>query len=57
MPLVTVQYKYGSTSPTTSSNWTGTAQGTTESAILHALQRQRPSHKNIVITKIEVKRP
>ena len=57
MALVTVNYKFGPKGPTATSNWTGTVQGTTESAILHEIKRQRPSHQNIVIINIVVKRP
>lgn len=56
MALVAVKYKYGSPKPTTMSSAQITVQGTTESAILAELQRLRPTHKNIILTSIDIKR-
>jgi len=56
MATVQVKYKYGSPRPSTSSMATMTVQGTTESAVMVELQRLYPSHKNIVIISIEIRR-
>jgi hypothetical protein len=57
MSLIVVKYKYGTPRPNVTSSASLTVQGTTEAAVLAELQRLRPSHKNIIITSIEVKRP
>jgi hypothetical protein len=57
MALVLVKYKYGTPRPSVTSSISMTVQGTTESAVLAELERMRPSHQNIVILSIDVKRP
>jgi hypothetical protein len=56
MALVQVKYKYGHPKPTTTSSASLTVQGTTESAVLAELQRLRPTHKNIILISIDIKR-
>ncbi len=56
MALVEVKYKYGNPKPTTTSSISLTVQGATESAILVELQRLRPTHKNIILISINIKR-
>lgn len=56
MALVLVKYKYGSPRPTTTSSASLSIQSATESAVLAELQRLRPTHKNVILISIDIKR-
>ena len=49
---VTVKFKYGKKTPTVSSQWSGTVQGKSESAVMQVLKKL---HKDCEIVIIEMK--